>query len=463
MSEKVIIVSADSHAGMPKEKWPQYLDKRFHDLLPQLTVDNEIYPTAIALLGVKGGLSTHPEHKEAHESGWHGLHDPVLRMADMDREGIAAELVYHGDSRLGDLFHNGTNKKYPLDAWEAGARAWNRWAADNFGFAMDRFLVTAAVGPCTDIDAAVAEIHWVADHDFKATYAPGYLTHDDLPPLDDPYWDPYYAACAERGIVMVAHAGYGTGQGEVFPHLQKIYDDVAKAAGSEDRAALFAAAADAVDPESLVFFSNFLNHSIPARRPMWQLMMGGAFDRHPNLKFMPSEIRLDWLPATLAFLDKAFDEHRAELPAKRKPSEYWNDHCLSGASFIHKAEVEMRHEIGINTIAFGRDYPHPEATWPHTADWLRDAFAGVPDDEVRLMLGENMIRYFGLDRDRLAEIAKRIGPDIEEINGGGAVRPELIDNFMMRGGYLKPAEGDAKLGQVEEVLNQDLARYGVAS
>jgi hypothetical protein len=192
-------------------------------------------------------------------------------------------------------------------------------------------------------------------------------------------------------------------------------------------------------------------------------MMGGAFDRHPNLKFMPTEIRLDWLPATLAFLDKAFDEHRAELPATRKPSEYWNDHCLSGASFIHKAEVEMRHEIGIETIAFGRDYPHPEATWPHTADWLRDAFAGVPDDEVRLMLGENMIRYFDLDRDRLAEIAKRIGPDIEAINGGGSVNPELIDNFMMRGGYLKPAEGDAKLGQVEEVLNEDLARYRVAS
>jgi hypothetical protein len=123
----------------------------------------------------------------------------------------------------------------------------------------------------------------------------------------------------------------------------------------------------------------------------------------------------------------------------------------------------MRHEIGIKTIAFGRDYPHPEATWPHTADWLRDAFAGVPDDEVRLMLGENMIRYFNLDRERLAEIAKRIGPDIEEINGGGDVKPELIDNFMMRGGYLKPAEGDAKLGQVEEALNQDLARYGVAS
>ena len=43
---------------------------------------------------------------------------------------------------------------YSLDAWEAGSRAWNRWAADAFGFALDRFLVTAAVGPCVDIAAA---------------------------------------------------------------------------------------------------------------------------------------------------------------------------------------------------------------------------------------------------------------------------------------------------------------------
>ena len=92
----------------------------------------------------------------------------MLRLADMDREGVAAEFVFHGDCRLGDLFHNGTNREYPLEAWEAGAQAWNRWAADTFGFATDRFLLTAAVGPCVDIDAAVAEIHWIADHGFTA-------------------------------------------------------------------------------------------------------------------------------------------------------------------------------------------------------------------------------------------------------------------------------------------------------
>ena len=135
MADRVIVVSSDSHAGMPKEMWTEYLESRFHNLLPGLREDNEIYPLAIALLGSKHQFDVYPEHEEIHRTGWHGLHDPVLRMADMDREGVAAELIYLGDSRLGDLFHNVTNREFSLDAWEAGARAWNRWAADNFGFA----------------------------------------------------------------------------------------------------------------------------------------------------------------------------------------------------------------------------------------------------------------------------------------------------------------------------------------
>jgi predicted TIM-barrel fold metal-dependent hydrolase len=454
MDERLIIVSSDSHAGMPKELWTEYLDPRFHELLPSLHEDNVIYPTAVSLQAKKLGLESHPEHEEVHRTGWHGLHDPVLRIADMDREGIAAELIYLGDSRLGDLFHNVTNRAYPMDAWEAGAKAWNRWAADAFGFAMDRFLVTAAIGPCTGIDTAVAELEWVADHDFTATYCPGYMHHDGMPPLADPYWDPFWSACAEANLTVVVHAGYGSEHGKVFPEFEKMYRTCEQAAGTNEHDALFAHA-DAITDESLAYFQQFFMFNFASRRPMWQFMLGGVFDRHPNLKFMPTEIRLDWIPATLRMLDQVQAEH-PELPAKGKPSEYWHTNCLAGASFIHKAEVEMRHEIGIDTILFGRDYPHPESTWPNTRDWLRDAFEGVPDDELRLMLGENAIRFFDLDRARLEELARRIGPTIDELHAGGPVAPDLMENFAVRGGYLKPAEGDTNVSRLEPLVQEDL-------
>jgi predicted TIM-barrel fold metal-dependent hydrolase len=458
VDDKVIIVSSDSHAGVPKELWSEYLDPRFHELIPTLRQDNVVYPTAIFLMTRKGGSTTLPEIAEAHGEDYHGLHDPVLRLADMDREGIAAEMIYHGDFRLGDMFHNATNRQFPFDAWDAGAKAWNRWAADAFGFATDRFLLTAAVGPCTDMDAAVAEIHWIADHGFAATYGPGYMTHPDLKPLHDPSWDPYWAACAERDIPLVVHAGFGSPQGVVFPQLQRIYDDVARAAGSTDFETMLDHS-DAVAVESLQFFNAFTNGNIDSRRPMWQLMFGGVFDRHPGLKLILTEIRLDWIPATLRHLDALYEEHRADLPAQRRPSEYWADNCLAGASFIHKVEVEMRHEIGLETIAFGRDYPHPEGTWPNTRDWVHLAFEDVPDDEVRLMVGENAVRFLGLDHDRLRDIAKRIGPSMAELKaGGGPVRDELVANFAQRGGFLKPAEGDARVPLVDAMVREDFSQ-----
>jgi predicted TIM-barrel fold metal-dependent hydrolase len=463
MDDKLIIVSSDSHAGIPTELWPHYLEKRYHDLIPRLHEDHEIYRTAIYLLGVKTGSSGLPEHREAHQVDYHGLHDAVLRLADMDREGITAELIFHGDFRLGDLFHNVTGRPYALEVWEAGARGWNRWATDNFGFATDRFLVVGAIGPCVDMDATVAELEWIADHRFAGTYGPGYMRTKEMPPLYDAYWEPFWSTCEERGLAVVVHAGFGTEHGFVFPEIERIYNDVANAAGSTDHEALFAHA-DAVSDESRVFFHNFLSHNVDSRRPIWQMMLGGVFDRHPNLKLLPTEIRLDWVPATLRHLDAIYEKHRGKLPAKRKPSEYWPTNCLAGASFMHKAEVGMRHEIGVETILFGRDFPHPEGTWPHTRDWLRHAFEGVPEDEVALMLGENAIRFLDLDRDRLAEIAKRIGPAVEEVTGGGSdVRPELIENFDTRGGYLKPPEGDAKIPMVDTLLREDLAGLGAGT
>ena len=51
--DNVIIVSSDSHAGVPKELWSEYLETEFHDLLPQLREDNEVYPRAIYVLSAK--------------------------------------------------------------------------------------------------------------------------------------------------------------------------------------------------------------------------------------------------------------------------------------------------------------------------------------------------------------------------------------------------------------------------
>ena len=120
--------------------------------------------------------------------------------------------------------------------------------------------------------------------------------------------------------------------------MERIYNDVLTASGTEDVDVMFQHT-DAVSDESIQFFFEFANKNLDSRRPMWQLMLGGVFDRHPDLKVMLTEIRIDWIPATLEHLDTVYDQHRSAIPARRKPSEYWPTNFLAGASFIHKAEV----------------------------------------------------------------------------------------------------------------------------
>lgn len=53
---------------------------------------------------------------------------------------------------------------------------------------------------------------------------------------------------------------------------------------------------------------------------------------------------------------------------------------------------------------------HPEGTWPYTRQRMRAMFADVPDDEARLMLGDNAVRVYGFDREKLMAVAQQIGP-----------------------------------------------------
>jgi hypothetical protein len=64
---------------------------------------------------------------------------------------------------------------------------------------------------------------------------------------------------------------------------------------------------------------------------------------------------------------------------------------------------------------WGTDYPHPEGTWPHTIERLRDTFGDVPVEDTRQLLGLTAARCYGFDLDALLPIAERIGPTAADL------------------------------------------------
>ena len=189
-------------------------------------------------------------------------------------------------------------------------------------------------------------------------------------------------------------------------------------------------------------FLHITEHHWLGNRGLAQLIFAGVFHRHPDLKFVLAEARVDFAPNLVEHLDSVYlsgtsADHKGGgvIPAApfvygpsgidddpsspdalpQPPSVYWSKNCFLSGSFLAPFEVARRHDVGITNLMWGSDYPHCEGTWPYTREAIRNTFADVPEDETRLILGENAIGVFGLDRSALAETAERIGPAPSEV------------------------------------------------
>jgi hypothetical protein len=75
----------------------------------------------------------------------------------------------------------------------------------------------------------------------------------------------------------------------------------------------------------------------------------------------------------------------------------------------------MREEIGIDRLMWGADYPHLEGAAPVHRLILRHVFGGMPEEDVRRMLGLNAAGVYGFDVAQLQEVADRVGPTVADL------------------------------------------------
>lgn len=432
--DRITIVSGDGHvSGQPSDYRP-YMDKLALDHFDDYLEDNaskmveyERFTTGDGVYG-PDGMAQADRDGAIGAGGWSGAWDPQKRLEEMDREGIAGEVLLLGSHTAMEPFFSPSNRETPLDVRASGLRAFHRFVADHIAGTGGRLIPTAETAGI-DMAAICRELRWCKEHGFGGVQMPGLSADPVLPPLFDEWYEPFWSTCVELDFVVQLHAGWG-----FLGHGRKV----------ADAAALMMMEAD---PATGVRVEG------RPRQAMWQMMAGGVFDRHPTLTLVLTEIRADWLPATLA----AFDARaaRGDLAMALKPSEYFQRNCYVSPSSPRNYEVAMRHEIGVDRFLFGRDYPHPEGTWPNTFDWIRDAFAGVPEDEARLMLGGNAIECFGFDKTVMAETAARIGPMPGDVLGDFQVDEGLIEHFDLRSGYRKPAvaiDADALASSLDEEI-----------
>lgn len=383
---RVMIVSSDCHAGLPDGRYRDYLDPEYR----------EAYDRQLARLAARGDIVRAQvgefldEREAALAQGLSGAWDSSQRTKELDADGIAAEVIFPDGTTGGNAPPFGAGlvpgEHTKPDRLLAGARAHNRWLAEFCAEEPLRRIGLAIVPTVEDVETATAEARWAKDQGLGGVLIPSVWQH--RPPYNDPVYDPFWATCAELGLPVHTHSGaVGDFGGWELPGAAGIFTTEA---------------------------------SWWASRPLWHLVWGGVFERHPDLRFCVTENGAWWVPDLVGRMDAKWrgthaterfgDAFTRHLPLA--PSEYFARNVRIGASVMARKEVELRHEIGVGVLMWGTDYPHHEGTWPHTEAAVRDTFGDVPIDEARRMLGETAVETYGLDASALALIVERIGPSL---------------------------------------------------
>jgi predicted TIM-barrel fold metal-dependent hydrolase len=316
--------------------------------------------------------------------GTPGLFDSKCRVKELEDDGIVAEVVFPNGLPFGHSFGGRT---YPPELRAAGARAYNRWLADFCSQEPGRRAGMAAI-PLSDVEEAVKQVRAAKEAGLRGVLLPAYWAAEGIPPYLDACYEPFWSACADAGMPLNVHGGASIGDIDMTTYGM---------------------------PAMLTYATET---TFLSTRPLTQLMWGGVFERHPELILVLTESRADWVPARLAFLDGVYGDQlfaHVRDTVKHKPSEYWHRQCYVAASFMSRPEALLRHEIGIDRLLWGADYPHYEGTWPHTERWLQEALGGLPPAEVRTILAENPAKVFGFELEALVPHAQRVGPRVDDL------------------------------------------------
>jgi hypothetical protein len=80
------------------------------------------------------------------------------------------------------------------------------------------------------------------------------------------------------------------------------------------------------------------------------------------------------------------------------PSEVFREHFLT-CFITDSVGIGLRHEVGIDNIAWECDYPHSDSLWPAAPEALHENFAryNVPDEDINKITYENAMRWYHFD------------------------------------------------------------------
>jgi uncharacterized protein len=239
------------------------------------------------------------------------------------------------------------------------ASAYNDWLRENWLERDSRFRGSICVN-ANDPERAAKEIDRAAKHPA--------IVQVILGPLREAYgqekFDPIFAAAERNGLAVAFHPSqYGYTAIHFPPYL--------------------------IENRSMMAVQNHMSQ-------LTSLVIGGVFERHPDLRAVWVEGGWTWVPSTMHRLDMNYRQLRVEVPwLKRLPSEYIREHNRFTTQPVEDLTADQFMTfVGLlgseEMLFFATDYPHWDADDPYRA------LPRLPADVLSRLQYSNAKSFYGL-------------------------------------------------------------------
>ena len=422
--EDMILVSVDDHVVEPPDMWDGVLTPEWKAKAPKLVHkpdDTDVWlfnGQQIPNVGLNAVSGRPPEEYGMEPTALSqlrpGHYDVDERVRDMNAAGILGSMCFSSvPGFCGQLFARQDDKTLARTM----TQAYNDWHIDGWCGAHPGRFIPLALPMLWDPKAMAEEVRRVARKGCHAVTFPDNPVGLGFPSLHNDYWEPFWKACSDEGVIVAIHIGSGTGMNFSEPEAP------VEIMIASTPISLFSCATEWV-------FSNVLR-------------------RHPDLRIALSEGGIGWVPYFLERVDYVYEHHHKWTHQDfggELPSDVFRRHFVT--CFIDDAVgVRDRDLVGLETITWECDYPHSDSTWPDAPERLWRSMEGVPKAEVDAMTHLNAMRHFRYDP--FAHVPR-------EQATVGALRAQAsgVDLSLKSAGGAAPAPADAPFVTIAHVMKQ---------
>ena len=375
-ADDLILVSVDDHICEPAGMFDAHVPDRYREHSPRVVDEpdgsqqwyyGEIRGRNLGLNAVAGKspeyFNVDPLRYEHMRPGCYDVHE---RVRDMNANGVLASMCFPTFAGFaGGMFQDAQDKDLAL----ATVQAYNDWHIDEWCAAYPDRFIPLAIPPIWDPQLVADEVRRVAAKGCRAITMPELPHIQGLPSyIDLDYWAPFFRAVSEESVVMCLHIGQG------FNAINSAPD---------------------APIDNLIILATQVS-ALAAQDLLW----GGAMHNYPDLKVAWSEAGIGWIPFYLDRCDRHYTNQRwlGHDFGDKMPSDIFREHSLA-CYVTDPVSLKVRHDIGIDIIAWECDYPHSDSIWPDAPEVVLSELdnAGASDEDIHQITWQNSCRHFDYD------------------------------------------------------------------